>query len=244
MISRDSRHISQVKFKYIHLIIYCISSIPRCQNLKHLKINIPWFNKFKKRKKESTYDKKFLNIQKCLHIFLHRENLNSLVTLKLPFHLKCCQSVDFDADTSRNLCGNGSFRTDRGKELRSRGRKKKGRKVSTTRGEIPESTASLRDTVYLNWGSRSGETRLGRVSAVCELLVARSRPQRRGALSRRRASLAAASRSIDRSLDRCRFDRRRGTSDLSRKVESSSRKFVLGSNTESCTRSRLNREKI
>jgi len=36
-------------------------------------------------------------------------------------------------------------------------------------------------------------------------LVARSRPQRRGAP--RRASLAAASRSIDRSLDQCRFDR-------------------------------------
>jgi len=93
---------------------------------------------------------------------------------------------------------------------------RKGRKALTGNptGDSREH-ASLRDTVYLNWGSLKWGDTLG-VSArprLCGLraLVARSRPECRGAPRRRRSirSYASTGRSIGRSMDRA--DRRPST---------------------------------
>lgn len=114
----------------------------------------------------------------------------------------------FYANIYREIVRKRKFQTDRGKESQSRGRKKK--EKSWRLGErFPRALRAC--AIQFIWTGdpevgRHGSTLvLRRVSAVCELLVARSRPQRRGAL--RRASLAATPRSIDRSLDQCRFDR-------------------------------------
>lgn len=120
-------------------------------------------------------------------------------------------------------------------------REKKERKVLTTRGEIPESTVSLRDTVYLNWGSRSGETRLG-VSAPPRLcgLRAFSRAISSAASGRSSSRFSRSYASIDRSIARSMPVRScRGTSDLSRRVELLTKIFVESS-IENHTR--LNRE--
>lgn len=140
--------------------------------------------------------------------------------------------------------GNGSSELIEGEKSRSRGRKK--RKVLATRGEIPESTASLRDTVYLNWGSRSGETRLG-VSAPPRLcgLRAFSRAISSAASGRFSSRFSRSYASIDRSIARSMPVRPcRGTSDLSRRIELLTKIFVGPKYRTYHTGSRLNREEI